>query len=413
MMVVAMLIAVLSFVGCGDDPAETTAPNGTTQSSSSSSSEEATSSSSSSEEDTSSSSSSSEEATSSSSSSSESTEATTTESTTTLPPVFARFDFGTESKAIDLGMTTHEFLTKHLSYEEAYISVEYTEDAMVITALQDHPEIKLYIDEDGDRAEDFKHGAEEAFYSSLSYAVCFDDFDIYGFDDHLTKDQKFMKVRILNNTPNNVISFAFRDNNRGYSTTMNASCLYLQGGAPTVRDLVEGAKNSDYDQFRLTADPVDSYQSYVYDINLVMALTRYAQRGEAPAADSYVDYIYKLGAGITSTGANNWNWMGANEVSGLRFWFLGAYGVHSYRDYFDYADSRANIKKDAQVAVDYVTFADTKANLNLYTSKIEDVYISESNSIKESESISASISASISQSEADLTATTATTAAAA
>ena len=163
---------------------------------------------------------------------------------------------------------------------------------------------------------------------------------------------------------------------------MNASCLYLQGGAPTVRDLVEGGDN----QHKLTAEPVDEYRSYVYDINLVMALTRYAQRGESPAEDSYVDYIYKLGAGSTSTGANNWAWMGTNEVSGLRFWFLGAYGVHSYREYFDYADARANIKKDNTVKVDYVTFAATKADLNLYTSNIEDLYISESNSIKESES---------------------------
>ena len=300
-------------------------------------------------------------------------------------------------------MTSHDFLVEYLTYEENFISVTWEDDAIVITALQDHPEIILYTDEDGDRAEDFKHGAETAFYSSLSYAICFDDFDIYSWTDHLTKDQKFMKVRILNNTPNNVISFAFRDNNRKYSTTMNASCLYLQGGAPTVRDLVEGGDN----QHKLTAEPVDEYRSYVYDINLVMALSRYAQRGESPAEDSYVDYIYKLGAGSTSTGANNWAWMGANEVSGLRFWFLGAYGVHSYREYFDYADARANIKKDATVKVDYVTFAATKADLNLYTSKIEDLYISESNSIKESESISASISASISESEANLTATTA------
>ena len=301
-------------------------------------------------------------------------------------------------------MTTHEWLVNSLSIDERYISVEYTADTIVIKALQDHPEIKLYEDEDGDRVEDYKHGAEEAFYSNLSYALVFDDFDIYTFlnntTDHLTKDLKYMRVRILNNTKNNVISFAFRDNNRGYSTTMNASCMYLQGGAPNVVDAING-------DLKLTAEPTTEWKSYTYDINLVMALTRYAQRGEAPAKHSYTQYIYEVGAGITGTGANNWNWMGTNEVSGLRFWFLGAYGVHSYRSYFDYADARANIVKDATVEVDYVTFGASAADLNKYTSNIEDLWISESNSIKESESISASISASISESEAALTATTA------
>jgi hypothetical protein len=284
-------------------------------------------------------------------------------------------------------MTTHQFLVDSLSIDERYISVDYTEDTIVIKALQDHPEIILYEDEDGDRAEDYKHGADEAFYSNLSYAICYDDYDLYTFSDHLTKDMKYMRVRILNNTVNNVISFAFRDSARGYSTTMNASCLYLQGGAPNVIDAIDG-------NLRLTAEPTTDWKSYTYDINLVMALTRYAQRGEAPAAHSYTEYVYRVGAGLTGTGSNNWNWIGAtSEVSGLRFWLLGAYGVHSYRTYFDYADARKNIVKDATVEVDYITFGASSADLNKYTSKIEDESISISNSIKESISISESIAA--------------------
>ena len=177
--------------------------------------------------------------------------------------------------------------------------------------------------------------------------------------------------------------------------------MYLQGGAPSVRDVIAGNN-------RLTADPVDAYKSYTYDINLVMALTRFAQRGEAAADYSYADYTCRIGQGITSTGSNNWNWIAADsEVHSLRFWLLGAYGVHFNTDYFAYADNRENIKAGNTVEVDYILFAPTTGDFKNYTSNIEDAYISESNSIKESESIAASISASISESEAAATATTA------
>ncbi len=280
-----------------------------------------------------------------------------------------------------------------MTYDATFIEVTHTADTIVIKALQDHPEIKSTVNEKGNTVEDFYHGADEAFYSSLSYALRF-EFDTYTYNEHLTKNDKYMRVRILNNTNNNMISFSFGDlarSSSAHATTLNASCLYLQGGAPSVRDIVAG-------NHKLTADPVDSFKSYTYDINLVMALTRHAQRGEAQAAHSYADYTCMLGQGLTSTGSNNWNWMAADtEVFSLRFWFLGAYGVHFNTDYFSYADTRANIKAGNTVEVDYVIFAPTTGDLNKFTSKIED----------ESKSISESISISISESEAAAASTSA------
>jgi len=292
-------------------------------------------------------------------------------------------------------LTSHKYLVDNLTYDEKFISVDYTADSIVVKAVQDHPEIKYTIDEDGDRVEDIpKDEAGNALYSSISYALCFEDLDLYSFNDHLTKNEKFMKIRILNNTVNNVIGFSFHDVNRGHSTTMHASCMYLQGGVPDVEDYKEG-------NYRLTAEPSTEFKSYIYDINLVMALSR-----AGASYNSYAHYIYYLGNG-GSTGANNWNWMGQAEVNSLRFFVLGCYGNGAYRAYYNYADTRANIVKDATVEIDYIAFAAEKAHFSNFTSNIEDVYLSESASKSESESISASISASIAESEAALTATTA------
>jgi hypothetical protein len=297
-------------------------------------------------------------------------------------------------------MTSHEWLVKALTFDANFISVDYTADAIVVKALQDHPEIKFYTDEDGDLMEDNKDEAGNARYSSTSYALIYDDFDLYTFEDHLTKDQKFMKIRILNNTVNNIIAFSFHDTNRGYATTMHASNMYLQGGAPNVDDYKNG-------EARLTAEPSTEYKSYIYDINLVAALARSGTRGADQAfCQSYAHFIYHIGLG-NGTGSNNWNWMGTAECNALRFFVLGAYGNHPYREYYYFSDSRKNIVKDATVEIDYILFANAKADFNSYTSKIEDVYLSESASIAASISESASISASISESEAALTATTA------
>ena len=405
MMVVAMLFAVLAFVGCDNtDDDTTTAPQG--NSTTTSSSEEATSSSeestSSSEENTTSSSE--ENTTSSSEESTTSSEETTTsseETTTTLPPVFSRFDFGTDSKAQELGLTSHQWLVEALSYDAKFISVDYTPDSIIVTALQDHPEIKFELDEDGDRVEVIGKDAEgNALYSSTSYALCFEDFDLYTFDQHLMNSDKFMKIRLINKSDNNIIAVQFHDTARGYALNMYASNMYLQGGAPDVDDLLAG-------EHRLTADPVDVYKSYTYDMTVLSALCRSSMRSDGlDITQSYVHYMYYVGTG-GSTGSNNWAWMGANECNALRFYVLGSYGNRAYLDFYNYADTRANITKDDQVEIDYILFAPNKADFNTFVSNIESSSISESISVSASIAESESLSASIAESEAALTATTA------
>jgi len=391
MMVVAMLFAVLAFVGCDNTDTETT-----TTASTSASTTESTSAST-----TESTSASTTESTSASTteSTTESTSETTTESTTTLPPVFARFDFGTDTVGEAMGLTSHEYLVENLTFDSNFISVDYTADTIIISALQDHPEITTYIPEGKTSiAEDYNKGGTEAVYSRNSYAILFEDLDLYSFDQHLTKADKFMKIRILNNTNNNMISFSFGDVARSgsaHSTNMMATCMYLQGGAPSVRDIVAG-------EHRLTAEPTTEWKSYTYDINLLMALSRFGQRGEAPADYSYADYTCRIGQGVTGTGSNNWNWIAADsEVHSLRFYLLGSTcPVISNTSYFAYSDTRANIKAGNTVEVDYILFAPTTGDFKNFVSNIESESLSVSASIAESISISESIAAAATASAA-------------
>jgi uncharacterized lipoprotein YehR (DUF1307 family) len=148
-MVVAMLVAVLALVGCDNTqtPEETTTEATTTEATTT---EETTT-----EETT--------------------TETTTTSetTTTTLYPVFARFDFGTATKAEADGFTKHTYLTEALTYDAEFISVEYTEDTIIVKALQSHPEMSFTGANGGESIATDENG--KAAYSVTSYALCFED----------------------------------------------------------------------------------------------------------------------------------------------------------------------------------------------------------------------------------------------
>ena len=364
-MVVAMLVAVLALVGCNDtkQPADTTAGS-TTDSTTASTTESTT------------------EST--TQSTTESTTQGTEATTTSLPPVFARFDYGTASKAQDLGMTSHTYLTSILTYDASFISVDYTADSIIVSAVQDHPAVTF----DADGAEEFKG------YAVNSYALCYEDLVTYDFDDELTKSECFMRVRIINNSTNNIMGIRWHHGGNAYATTMLASCMYLQGGAPTIEDYIAGDN-------KLTCEASEEYGVYTYDINFLAALGRHGDRKEVQG-NSYVHMAYYVGLGH-GTGSNNWNWMGTNACSSIQFLVLGAYGGRptSGRLHYGYADTRANIVAGATVEIDYIIFGSSKANLNSFTSYLEDAY---------NESVS--ISASISKSESEAAAATATTAAA-
>ena len=372
-MVVAMLVAVLALVGCNDTnkPADTTAGSttagsttagSTTAGSTTAGSTTAGSTTAGSTTDT-------------------SANDTTTAETTTLPPVFARFDFGTASKAEDLGMTSHEYLVEVLTFDANFLKVEYTEDTMIVTAVQSHPE--MILGEDGKEAPGGR-------YAITSYALCYEDLVTYDFDDELKKENNFMRFRIKNNTTNNIMSFRWHKSGQDYATTLLATCMYLQGGAPNVEDYVAG-------EHRLTCEASEEFGVYTYDINFLAAMGRHSARGEWQG-NSYVHMAYNVGIG-GSTGSNNWNWMGAEACTALEFFVLGAYAGSATAKGFTYGDTRANIVEGATVEIDYIIFA-PKANLNSFTSYAQDAY---------NESVS--ISKSISVSESEAAAATATTAA--
>ena len=361
-MVVAMLVAVLALVGCNttnqpnDTAADTTAADTTAADTTAADTTAAD---------------------------------TTAADTTTLPPVFARFDFGEKSYAQDLGMTSHTYLTGALTYDSNFINVTYTDDSIIVTAVQDHPEIKTELDEDGDLVEVIgKDAAGNAIYSVTSYALCFDDLVTYDFDDELPVAKKYMRMRIKNNTTNNVMSFRFRRNSdAAYYTTTMGTCLYLQGGAPTVDDYVKG-------DHKLTCDPVDAYKVYTYDMTFFAAMGRFASRMEWQGK-SFVHMAYYAGV---NAGNGYSNWSGADAVIvAFQFSVLGAYSGRAYWDSWTYGDTRANIKAGNTVEIDYVTFGASKADLNTFVSY--------------DESVSVSVSKSISVSESEAAAATATTAA--
>ena len=368
-MVVAMLVAVLALVGCDNtkNPDETTTEATTTEATTT---EETTT-----EETT--------------------TEETTTETTTTttLYPVFARFDFGTKTKAEDDGFTNHEYLKEALTYDAEFISVEYTEDTIIVKALKNHPE--LVFTSTGGEAFDANGYNAEGGYSLTSYALCFEDIISYDFDDEMKKEKGIMRIRIKNNTTNNIMAVRWHKAGQSYATTLLASCMYLQGGEPNMIDWI----NKDN---KMTCEPSDVFETYDYNMNDLAALGRFGANKHLNS-QSYGLYEYYVYCG-GSTSSNNWNWMGNEAISAFQFFVLGAYGgsAASNRYYFTYADTRANIVEGATVEIDYIIFGKDTTELDKFQSNIESSSISESVAISES----------ISKSESEAAAATATTAAA-
>ena len=363
-MVVAMLVAVLALVGCDNTktPEETTTEATTTEATTT---EETTT-----EETT--------------------TEATTTSetTTTTLYPVFARFDFGTKTKAEADGFTTHKYLTEALTYDEKFISVTYTEDTIIVKALQSHPEISLTGSNGAESIATDEEG--NAVYSITSYALCFEDIVSYDFEDEMKKEKGIMRIRIKNETTNNIIAVRWHKAGQSYATTLLASCMYLQGGEPNMNDWINGDN-------KMTCEPSTTFETYDYNMNDLAALGRFGANKHLNS-QSYGLYEYYVYCG-GSTSSNNWNWMGNDAITAFQFFVLGAYGgsAASGRYYFTYADTRANIVEGATVEIDYIIFGKDTTELNKFQSNIESESISiseyESKSIAEAEAATATTAA--------------------
>lgn len=377
-MVVVMLFAVLAFVGC-DNNENTTTEASTTETTDTTASE--TTASETTESETTASQTTESETTASETTTVSDTTTNTTTSETTTPsettttvtvptesttitsgttlPIFARFDFGTNTKAEAEGWTSHEYITSILTYNENFIEIEWTEDSIVIWSLVD-----------------YATASSMEGFDVYSYALNFDDIVTYDFDDVLLAGwgtwngypqtsnnvgkswvgrHQYMKIRIKNTSENNMISFMWRNMAQSsYSTAMIASGMYLQGGAPTTTS-----------NHNLTTTPTDKWANYIYDIGYLAGYTYY-KNGNT----SYVGWTEQASTtnGMGKGGGNNWYWNVTNSMAAVKFHLLGAYGRSSVGG----SDSRANIKAGARVEVDYIVFGSSIEQLNGYTSYAED-----------------------------------------
>ena len=281
---------------------------------------------------------------------------------TTTVPMFARFDFGTDTVAQDNKETSHEWLVKNLTYNEEYIKVEFLEDSWKIYAL------KSYTGKTVD--------------PSNAYAICFEDIVTIDFETDLVSGwgtwsrypsqtgnvgkswdgkHQYMKIRIKNPTLNNMISFGFKCNG-GFSSTTCVSNMYLQGG------MGEGGPKD------ITASAVSNeWRVYYYDVPMCAQASSHAYGAgrDAKNCSSYSEWLKKN----AKTGGNNGlNW--TQNCTGFRFNLLGAeYYIANRNEGYDkpesWCDSRKNIRRGNYVEVDYIVFGSTIEQLEAYKSKIE------------------------------------------
>lgn len=271
---------------------------------------------------------------------------------TTTVPMFARFDFGTDTKAQENGQTSHEWLKSNLTYNEEYLKVEFLEDSWKIYALRDYVKGETPVN---------------------AYALCFEDLINLDYDDLVSGwgtwtrypartgwvgtswegKHQYMKIRIKNMTTNNMISFQFKCNG-GFSTTTNVSNMYLQDGM----DKNTAAKAS------------NEWAVYYYDVPMCAQASSHAY-GAGRDADNCKSYSEWLNRNADTGGNNGLNW--TQNATGLRFNLLGAeYYIGSRAETVGlWCDSRSNIKRGNCVEVDYILFGSTIEQLEGFKSKME------------------------------------------
>lgn len=325
-LVVVMLFAALAMVACGDEPEETT--ESTTESTSatteSTKATETTSESTKATETTSETTKATEttsETTTESSATETTTESSATEATTittgTTLGVYARFDYGTKSKAQDLHMTSHEYLVSHLSYNANYLNIDYDEDNIIIYACVDYDYATM-----GPGAANIDGNVSSTSAQASNYALLYEDImygwgeDGYDFDDVNYQQQLFwgwgswsnypyqvtsvgtnwvgrhqyMQARFINGSVNTKWSVRFKSTGCGYAnTTIGVFDNVDQGRA----------------EFSYT-----TYQVKTWD----MAYCFGNSTGTPEATPEN---------GVTPSG--NWGWHGNEEVTGFRFHVLGSY----------------------------------------------------------------------------------------
>jgi hypothetical protein len=277
---------------------------------------------------------------------------------TTTVPVFARFDFGTDTIAEAEGKTSHEYLMSQLAYNTDCLFIEFKEDSWKIWAISNWDENASMWSPDGGTTNNNK------------FALAFNNIITYDFDDQLIAGyggwknypynvgsvnvtwngyHQYCKVRLINHSTNNIIGFRFRSTKDGsYFTTTIVGTMYLQG---TV-----GSK---------TASAVSTeYKSYIYDVTFCACIA--SSRPNGAPFGSYQEFVDYCQTGVAP--GNNWTWAIGMEIVALEFNFLGA---PSNSETSGVADSRANIKSGNWVEVDYIVFGASFEGLEAYKSNLE------------------------------------------
>ena len=307
----------------------------------------------------------------------ESTDATTASETTvgsgTTLPLYARFDFGTNSYAVQNNLSAHKYLVDGLTYNDAYLYIEYKEDSWKIWVMADYVE-----------GETPNTAYALMFESLITYDYEFEDegffpgWGTWSKYPYTTANvgkswvgrHQYMKVRLINNTTNNMIGVWWSASNTpGFYTTLRCSNLYLQGSV--------GSK---------TCTATDKYATYTYDLAFTNALasnrfgwssgqvtladgTKVAQESWCNTA-TFAEFVKaaKDPRNLGLIGANNYCGAAA-EAGGLYFWLLGAadYGSSGNTN----CDSRANARQGTYVEVDYIVFGSSLDQLDAYKSNIE------------------------------------------
>ena len=277
------------------------------------------------------------------------------ETTTTTPgaategttvPIFARFDFGTKSKAQDQGLTSHEYLVENMTLDKNSVAVEYTEDTIVIYAMKDYVSGSDFSIQFLDIVTYDFDGELVPGWGSWNGAPI--NTANYGVEGQWVGKHQYMKIRILNNTNNNMISMDWRrPTDSAFFTTTTTPFMYLQGGAPTTTS----ATNK-------TAEPSKEWKSYVYDVYFLASAGRELTQGKT----SYVQIMNEAKNRGSIAFAN---WYGGN-ICAIKFHLLGASSSKAA------ADSRTNIKQGNKVEVDYIIFGSSIEGLNEWHSYLED-----------------------------------------
>ena len=287
---------------------------------------------------------------------------------TTLP-IFARLDFGTKSFAQDNKMTTHEYIVGLMTYNNEFLSVEFTEDTLKLTAKKDGTFQAAGEAASTDDSQYFLRGTNTCYYAMNDFAIHFDKLISYDFDDELRSGYGTWA------------NFPFTFDNVGKEDMWRGYHQYMK---------IRIANPTDNDKIAVQFNNATAYASTQF---MVMSIGKQKANFETYIYDLCYAANYASGKGVLLPGqapGNNWTWKQNTAVSGLKFHLLGSTCSYAnaylnnafeegetaadydvYAEYFNRLDSRALIKAGSTVEIDYIVFGSTPGQLRGYHSYME------------------------------------------